>query len=57
MYGVWTLNFKSANHGTAAKTIFAGKVAAVDSTDTVVVITANDYRDLLSISMPRHFFQ
>lgn len=39
------------------KTIFAGKVAAVDVTDVVTVFTVNDYRDLFSISMPRHFYQ
>ena len=40
-----------------AKTIFAGKVAAIDVTDLVTVFTVNDYRDLFTISMPRHFYQ
>src|SRR5581483_9317923 len=39
------------------KTIFAGKIAEVDTTALAVVLTVNDYRDLLSISMPRHFYQ
>lgn len=39
------------------KTIFAGKVGAVDTTNALAVLTVNDYRDLLSISMPRHFYQ
>lgn len=39
------------------KTIFAGKVGAVDVTNAVAVLTCTDYRDLLSISMPRHFYQ
>lgn len=41
---------------TANRTIFAGKVAAVDCTDLVVVMTINDYRDLFSIQMPLHFY-
>jgi hypothetical protein len=41
---------------TGVRTIFAGKVQAVDCTDLIVVITANDYRDLLSIQMPLHFY-
>lgn len=36
---------------------FAGTVAEVDTTDSVAVITANDYRSLLSQSMPLHFYQ
>lgn len=39
------------------KTIFAGVVAEVDCTDLTVVFTVNDYRSLLSISMPRQFYQ
>jgi hypothetical protein len=39
------------------RTIFAGKIGAVDTTNAVAVLTVNDYRDLLSISMPRHFYQ
>lgn len=39
------------------KTIFAGVVGQIDATDSVVVFTVNDYRSLLSISMPRHFYQ
>jgi hypothetical protein len=39
------------------RTIFAGKVGAVDTTNAIAVLTVNDYRDLLSISMPRHFYQ
>lgn len=39
------------------KTIFAGKIGAVDTTNAVAVLTVNDYRDLLSISMPRRFYQ
>ncbi len=38
------------------KTIFAGKLGPVDAT-SVAVLTVNDYRDLLSISMPKHFYQ
>lgn len=36
---------------------FAGVVAEVDTTNSVVVITANDYRALLSQSTPLHFYQ
>lgn len=38
-------------------TIFAGTVAEVDTTNSVAVMTINDYRSLLSYNMPRHFFQ
>ena len=37
--------------------IFAGTVGAVDTTSTEVIITVMDYRQLLSIQMPRHFWQ
>jgi Phage conserved hypothetical protein BR0599/Uncharacterized conserved protein (DUF2163) len=37
-------------------TVFAGVVAEVDPLDDAVVITANDYRSLLSISMPLDFY-
>jgi hypothetical protein len=37
--------------------IFAGVVGAVDTTSTQVIITVQDYRQLLSIQMPRHFWQ
>jgi hypothetical protein len=37
-------------------TIFAGMVAEVDTTDTTVVVTINDYRSLTSFSMPRNYF-
>lgn len=39
------------------KTIFAGVVADVDVSNSVVTLTANDYRSLLTMTMPRHFFQ
>ena len=37
--------------------IFAGVVGAVDTTSTAVIITVQDYRQLLSIQMPKHFWQ
>jgi Phage conserved hypothetical protein BR0599/Uncharacterized conserved protein (DUF2163) len=39
------------------KTIFAGVVAEVDTTDLVVALTVNDYRSLFTIQMPLHFYQ
>ena len=39
------------------KTIFAGIVAEVDTSDLVVVVTVNDYRSLLALSMPIHNYQ
>jgi len=36
------------------RTIFAGKVGAVDTTNAMAVLSVDDYRDLLSMSMPRH---
>lgn len=39
------------------RTLFAGAVAEVDTTNAVAVVTVNDYRALLSLQMPRHFYQ
>ena len=39
------------------KTIFAGTVAEVDTTNSVAVLTVNDYRSLFTIQMPLHFYQ
>jgi hypothetical protein len=39
------------------RTIFAGTVAEVDTTNSVVVLTVNDYRSLFTIQMPLHFYQ
>jgi hypothetical protein len=39
------------------KTIFAGVVAQVDITNTLAAISVDDYRSLLSILMPRRFYQ
>lgn len=39
------------------RTIFAGTVAEVDTTNAVAVLTVNDYRALLTLQMPRHFYQ
>ncbi len=38
------------------KTIFAGVIAEVDTTNAVAVLTVNDYRYLFSFSMPRHYY-
>jgi Phage conserved hypothetical protein BR0599/Uncharacterized conserved protein (DUF2163) len=37
-------------------TIFAGVVAEVDTTDSICVITANDYKSLMTYTMPRHYY-
>jgi hypothetical protein len=39
------------------RTIFAGNVANVDTTNAVAVLTVNDYRSLFTIQMPLHFYQ
>ena len=39
------------------KTIFAGLIAEVDTTNAVVVLTVNDERSLLDQSMPLHFYE
>jgi Phage conserved hypothetical protein BR0599/Uncharacterized conserved protein (DUF2163) len=39
------------------RTIFAGTVAEVDTTNAVAVLTVNDYRSLFTIQMPLHFYQ
>ena len=42
---------------TGCKVIFAGTIAEVDVTNALAILTVNDYRSLLTISMPRHFYQ
>lgn len=39
------------------RTIFRGTVGEVDTTNTIAVFTFNDYRSLLTISMPRRVYQ
>jgi uncharacterized phage protein (TIGR02218 family) len=39
------------------RTIFAGVVAEVDTTNTTVVLNVNDYRSLMQYQMPRHLYQ
>ena len=39
------------------RTVFAGTIAEVDTTNAVAVLTVNDYRSLFSIQMPLHFYQ
>ena len=39
------------------KTAFAGTVAEVDTTNSVAVLTVNDYRFLFTIQMPLHFYE
>lgn len=38
------------------RTIFAGQVAEVDTTNLVAIFTVNDYRALFSIQVPIHFY-
>jgi len=42
---------------TGCKTIFAGVVAEVDTTNAIAALVVNDYRMLLSYSMPRHYYE
>lgn len=39
------------------RTIFAGSVAEVDTTNAIAALTVNDYRALLSIQMPLNVYQ
>lgn len=39
------------------KTVFAGTIAEVDTSDLPVIVTANDYRMLMTQSMPRQCYQ
>lgn len=39
------------------RTIFAGTIAEVDTTNSVAVLTVNDYRSLFTLQMPRNFYQ
>lgn len=38
------------------RVVFAGVVSTVDISNTAVVISVNDYRMLLGLNMPRHFY-
>jgi hypothetical protein len=40
-----------------ARNLFAGVVASVDITTAAAVITANDFRELLTLQMPRNVYQ
>jgi uncharacterized phage protein (TIGR02218 family) len=53
----WPQPYRAALTPTAVYTIFAGRTAEIDTADTLVVITLNDYRELLSISEPRELHQ
>jgi Phage conserved hypothetical protein BR0599/Uncharacterized conserved protein (DUF2163) len=39
------------------RTLFAGTIAEVDTTNAIAVLTVNDYRSLLSYNMPRHYYE
>jgi hypothetical protein len=39
------------------RTIFAGVIAEVDTTNAIAVLTVNDYRYLFQFTMPRHYYE
>lgn len=53
----WPQPYQAQVEPVGVITIFAGTPAEVDTNDTVVAITVNDYRELLSITMPRRLYQ
>lgn len=56
-FSAWPQPYQLVNLPTGILTIFAGRPAETDCGDGVVAITINDYRELLSIKMPRNVFQ
>jgi uncharacterized phage protein (TIGR02218 family) len=53
----WPQPYTTVTVPVGVLTIFAGRPAEVDTTDTLVVVTLNDYRELLLQKMPRNVYQ
>lgn len=56
-FAAWPQPYRAAATPVGVLTVFAGRPAEVDCTDSTVVITINDYRELLLEQLPRNLFQ
>lgn len=56
-FAAWPQPYRAVATPTGVLTIFAGRPAEVDCTDALVVVTLNDYRELLLAKLPRNVFQ
>lgn len=56
-FGAWPVTLPGVITPTGIITIATGRIAEVDITDTLVAITVNDYRELLTQKMPLNLFQ
>jgi uncharacterized phage protein (TIGR02218 family) len=52
----WPQPYKPVVTPVGLITVFAGRIAEVDTSDTIVVLTINDYRELLAQKMPRNVY-
>lgn len=55
-FAAWPQPYQLVNTPVGILTIFAGRPAEVDCQDSLVSVMINDYRELLSIKMPRSVF-
>lgn len=56
-FSAWPVPYRTAVQPVGVLTIFAGQPAEVDTSDTLVVLTLNDYRDLLAQKLPLNLYQ
>lgn len=56
-FAAWPQPYRAVATPVGVLTVFAGRPAEVDCTDVIVVITVNDYRELLLEKLPRNLFQ
>lgn len=55
-FAAWPQPYQAVATPVAVLTVFAGRPAEVDTTDTIVAITVSDYRELLLMKLPRNVF-
>lgn len=56
-FSAWPQPYQLTNTPVGILRIFVGLPAEIDLTDTQIIVTINDYRDLLNTKMPRNVFQ
>lgn len=56
-FASWPQPYRAIGTPVGILRIFAGRAAEVDVTDSEVIVTINDFRELLTTKMPRHVYQ
>lgn len=56
-FASWPVPYRTVATPVGILTVFAGRAAEVDVTDLKVIVTINDYRELLGIKMPKDVYQ